>query len=332
MASITAAETDVRVPASMGSYEIAITASGTAWTVTEEIAWLEAVKVDNTTLRVSHDENPETVERSGTVTATISDQSVDITITQNADKRPAFAQDAAIADQTYKRNVEIPALTLPQATGGDGALTYSISPELPAELTFNATERAMTGTPESDLPPTTFTYTATDEDGDTAELTFTITIGAVPAFADGAAIADQTYRQSVEIPALTLPQATGGDGALTYSISPELPAGLSFDAGTRRLSGKPESDLPPTTFTYTAADEDGDTAELTFTITIGAVPAFADGAAIADQTYRQSVEIPALTLPQATGGDGALTYSISPELPAGLSFDAGTRRLSGKPE
>ena len=244
-------------------------------------------------------------------------------------RSPIFDTDAAIADQTYTQNVEITALTLPQATGGDGTLTYSLSPNLPVGLTFDDAQRTITGTPESGLPQTTFTYTATDEDGDTAELTFTISVDAVPAFATDAAITGQMYTQNVEIADLTLPQATGGDGALSYTLSPNPPQGLIFDAAQRTLIGTPVAAQDATEYTYTAADEDNDEVSLTFTITIGSVLAFANGAMIADQTYTQNVMIPDLTLPQAMGGDGTLTYTLSPSPPQGLTFNATQRILTG---
>ena len=339
-ASITAAETSVQVPASAGNYEIAIEASGTEWTVTEAIDWLEAVKVDNETLRVSHDENPDTKERSGTVTAAISGQSVEVTVTQEADKRPAFASDAAIADQTYTQKMEITALTLPQAIGGDGALTYTLSPNLAMGLTFNAAQRTITGTPESSLPQTEFTYTVTDEDGDTDELTFMMTINEtlMPAFANDAVIANQTYTQNVEIPALALPQATGGDGALTYTLSPNLAMGLTFNATQRTITGAPEAVLTTTEYTYTATDADGDAAALTFMLTVEAdvAPAFANDASVVPQIYTEGKAIADLTLPQAKGGNGHLTYTLTKSdgtpLPDGLAFDETMRVLAGTPQ
>ena len=39
--------------------------------------------------------------------------------------------------------------------------------------------------------------------------------------------------------AIELPEATGGEGDRTYSVSNTLPAGLSFDAATRTVSGTP---------------------------------------------------------------------------------------------
>ena len=38
-------------------------------------------------------------------------------------RSPVFDADAAISDQIYTQNVEIPELTLPEATGGNGMLT-----------------------------------------------------------------------------------------------------------------------------------------------------------------------------------------------------------------
>ena len=52
---------------------------------------------------------------------------------------------------------------------------------------------------------------------------------------------------------LTLPAATGGVGALHYSLSP-LPAGLVFDGQTRVLSGTPTTAQAATAATYTVTD------------------------------------------------------------------------------
>ena len=50
---------------------------------------------------------------------------------------------------------------------------------------------------------------------------------------------------------LTLPKASGGNVALTYSLDAEhLPPGLEFDAATRTISGK-----PPVDASYTALAE-----------------------------------------------------------------------------
>ena len=158
-------------------------------------------------------------------------------------------------------------------------------------------------------------------------------------------ISNQTFVQQRAIDDLTLPAATGGDGTLTYTLTgpsgAALPAGLSFDATTRKLTGKPTASQSAMTYTYTATDadtSDPDSVSLTFTIAVTAnsVPSFG-GSTIANQTYVQHRAIDDLTLPEATGGDGDLTYGLERDhdtetsLPAGLEFDPSTRKLTGTP-
>ena len=85
----------------------------------------------------------------------------------------------------------------------------------------------------------------------------------------------QSYRTATAIDKLTLPAATGMDGNLTYSLSPDVP-GLSFDGETRELSGTP-AEAGRYAMTYTVTDSDGDTATLSFTVTVVSSDADAAG-------------------------------------------------------
>ncbi len=125
----------------------------------------------------------------------------------------------------------------------------------------------------------TFTATATDATDNTSDATdvVIITLDTAPTFGSAAitAIANKsyTYTAGTAIPVLTLPKATGGNGALTYSLSPILPQGLTFDTTRRTISGTPEAETASTSYTYIAADSDTntaatDTASLTFSITV----------------------------------------------------------------
>ena len=89
---------------------------------------------------------------------------------------------------------------------------------------------------------------------------------AEPEFAAGSGLDDLTFTAGEPIDALTLPEAGGGDGALTYRLSPPVP-GLSFDTAERRLTGTPTV-IGIYAMTYTAADADGDPAKLDFAITV----------------------------------------------------------------
>ena len=183
---------------------------------------------------------------------------------------PSFGS-ATIADQTYTQNTAITALPLPQATGGTAPLVYSLSPALPAGLSFNQTTRVLSGTPTSTLAATAYTYTVTDGTGATASLSFSLTVTGPPTAAlsfGPATIADQRYTQNTALAPLTLPRATGGTAPLVYSLSPALPAGLSFNQSTRELSGTPTSTLAATTYTYSVTDATGATASLAFSLTV----------------------------------------------------------------
>ena len=160
-------------------------------------------------------------------------------------------------------------LPLPRASDGDGEVAYALTPALPAGLSLDSGRAAIVGAPTVAAASTSYAWTATDEDGDTATMTFAIEVepDLMPTF--GASVPDQRYNKSAAIVALVLPNANGGDDPLTYGLSPALPAGLSLDMGSRTIAGAPSAELPRTEYAWTATDEDGDVARLTFAIEVG---------------------------------------------------------------
>ena len=259
-------------------------------------------------------------------------------ITVEADTAPSFGN-ATIADQSYIENQAITALVLPEATGGNGTLSYTVTPTLPTGLAFAPATRTITGAATVTQTATTYTLKARDQDGDEATLTFTITVNAdVPPSFGSATIAAQSYIENQAITALVLPEATGGNGALSYSLNPAPPAGLTFTppSGTTpgSISGTPTATMDETTYTFTATDADtntdaSDQATLTFTITVAAAPTFSQ--TIADQNWFRTYRIEDVQLPAASGGNGALSYTLTPALPDGLTFNARARTISGTP-
>ena len=190
-----------------------------------------------------------------------------------ADLVPDFGT-ARIADLLLKTHQAVAPLVLPEATGGDGALTYALSPELPAGLSFDPATRVLSGAPTQPAAERTFEYTATDSDAtepDVAMLTFTIEVPDLAPDFGAARIPDLHLEADEAMEPLALPEATGGDGALTYALSAELPAGLSFDPATRVLSGLPTQPAVARNFEYTVTDSDvvePDVAVLTFSIAV----------------------------------------------------------------
>ena len=88
------------------------------------------------------------------------------------------------------------------------------------------------------------------------------------AFAFAKEVEDQAYTAGTTITPLVLPEATGGEGEVTYRVS-DLPAGLAFDAATRTISGMPEAATDGAIeVTYTAEDSTGAAVTLAFSITV----------------------------------------------------------------
>ena len=277
----------------------------------------------------------------------------DVGVTVTIPNVLAFATGASISDQIYTQGTAISELTLPAVeTAGNGATTYTLTPAI-AGLSLHPTTHMLTGTPTTVSAATQYTYTATDEGGDTDTLTFSITVEAeedtAPSFG-GASVPDQTYTINMPIMPLELPSATGGNGVITYSITP--PVGLEFDPLTRILSGTPTALLNNQLFSYSVFDSDDNSAGsdadrifIGFTVLTdqaNIVPAFADALTIPRQVYIQNSPITPLELPEvATVGDGTTTYSLltgtrvpitdlSIHIP-GLEIDVATRTISGTP-
>ena len=239
-------------------------------------------------------------------------------------------------DQTYSRTVAITPLTLPDATGGTGALTYTYTltgpngmdlSELPASLSYATGNRVLSGTPTV-VGVVTLTYAATDTNGSTASVTFTVTV------VEGLALNtpdNQAYTINHPIPALTLPEGAGGIVPRSYTLtgpsSGPLPAGLTFNATNRVLTGTPTT-MATTTLTYTATDSAAtpDTAPVTFTVTVAPEVAFPPPA-LTDQTYTVDTAITALNLPAATGGTAPLTYTLQDS--SGNNVDAVDNAVPG---
>ena len=68
-----------------------------------------------------------------------------------------------------------------------------------------------------------------------------------------------------------LPEADGVTGTVRYSVSSNLPAGLTFDSATRTISGTPTEEVEATEIIYTVLDN-GKNAATLFTIEVGPEP------------------------------------------------------------
>ena len=203
--------------------------------------------------------------------------SLKFTIEVVRDAAPAFADDASIGDVLILTEEVYGPVTLPTASGGNGTLTYTITPALPDWLKFE--NGALSGmAPDAVVDEVKYTYTVADSDNnpeaaDTDTLTCVVEIEADTQPTLKQEDIKDAIVAGTDIVAIPLVEAVSGNAPYTYEVS-GLPSGLSFDADDRQITGRtslPEGETSRTySVTYEATDRDGDSVTDTFTMTVNA--------------------------------------------------------------
>ena len=140
-------------------------------------------------------------------------------------------------------------------------------------------------------------------------------------------ISDQIYPIGQPIAQVMLPEATDGTMPYTYTLTPDLPAGLT--RSERTIRGTPSRVMPVTQFTWTVQDAAGTMARQAFGLEVYRM---SFTTSIPDQVVPRGQPIPMLVLPEVSGGKEPVTYSFTVlSLPSELSFDLPTRTVSGTP-
>ncbi len=181
----------------------------------------------------------------------------------------AHAQD--FAGQTYQVGKPIEPIVLwddatLQAGGGTPPYTLTVS-GLPAGVSYDEATRTISGTP-SEAGTASVEVTITDKNGASFPLPAqTVEVQAAPAIELSEAY---TYDIGEEIAPLVLPTvpAGRGTGALTYTLTPDPPAGLTYDEATRTISGTPTAVAAPTVYTFAVTDEAGGKDSISFSIEV----------------------------------------------------------------
>ncbi|MFN0255358.1 Ig-like domain-containing protein [Pedobacter ureilyticus] len=225
---------------------------------------------------------------------------------------------ATLANGTV--GIGYPTQTIPAATGGTPGYTY-VATNLPPGLNFNPTTREITGTPTT---AGSYTVNVQVTDGAGSSVTNSYTINVIqPLVIANKTLADGTVGGAY--PTETLPAATGGTGPYSY-VSANVPAGLSFNPTTREITGTP-TEAGNFSITLTVTDADGRTATNTYALRVNGALTLATATLPAGTV---GVAYPTQTLPAVSGGTAPYIYTAL-NLPAGLSFNAATRELSGTP-
>ena len=221
-------------------------------------------------------------------------------------------------------NVVYPTQTL-SAGGGQPPYRWVVVTtgpgNLPPGLSLDGVFGRISGTPTAsgNFP---FTLMVTDNNGNTATATLSITVGGniviTPATLPNAAVGT-AYSQTLA--------ATGGTAPYGWAVTAgSLPLGLTLGAGTGVISGTPT--LPGSaTFTVTATDSTRTTGQAAFTLVVSG-PVTITTTSLPDGTigtpYSQTLA--------ATGGTTPYTWAVTTgTLPAGLTLAAATGVISGTP-
>ncbi|HKT35630.1 MAG TPA: Ig domain-containing protein, partial [Nitrospira sp.] len=217
-------------------------------------------------------------------------------------------------------------------SGGTPPYTWSVAPALPANLSLDPATGAITGTPTTQ-GTTTHTFSLHDSSVPAQTVQHTLNLIIAP---PGAALTitttslpDGTVGQAYSRPV----QATGGTGALTWTISAgSLPRNLTLDRTTGIISGTPTV-TGTSSFTVQVQDAAGHSDTRALSITINAAPPPPNPPMITTTTLPAgTVGVPYNQPVVATGGTGILTWSIiAGTLPANLTLNPTTGAISGTP-
>ena len=227
----------------------------------------------------------------------------------------AGALPSGIAGAAYSQTIA--------ASDGTSPYAYTVSAgSLPAGLTLNSSTGVISGTAATG-GTSSFTITATDDNGATGSASYSLLIGAQAPVANAVSA---TVSANSTNNAITL-NITGG-AAASVAVATPPGHGTATASGTSIVYTPTAGYSGPDSFAYTATNATGTSAAATVTITVTA-PTFtfspAAGAlpsGIAGAAYSQTIA--------ASDGTSPYAYTVSAgSLPAGLTLSSSTGVISG---
>ena len=237
--------------------------------------------------------------------------------------------------------VNQPYATTLGASGGVTPYIWSVTPALPANLTFNSTTSAITGTPTGQ-GTTSHTFTLRDASSpvQTAQIVLLLDVNAAripPTITTGpptgpplpVGIVNQQYS------ATTL-QATGGAPPLRWDpvVQPALPNGLTWSAATHTISGIPLAGSEGRrSHTFTVRDSGNPILTASKALSLDIIARTPPNITTTSASLRPDgiLSQPYSRTLVATGGAPPLTWSFSGALPTGVTLNPNNGVISGIP-
>ncbi|MGE8657381.1 MAG: putative Ig domain-containing protein [Achromobacter sp.] len=241
---------------------------------------------------------------------------------------PALRVDVTHADLTALADDPFTGTAPLTVTGGVGTLHYAVAPALPAGLLMDKDSGAISGTPAAASAATTYTVTVTDGASPAHAVSGSFTLAVNGVLAATPAVADRSIVAGDTVDYLPV-TAAGGVGNLSYKVTPTLPAGLAMNAATGAITGTATTASATTTYTVTVTD--GADHAITASFSLGVVEGLSATTATTVAQIAVVGDQVDMTPVTAAGGAGALRFGVAPPLPAGLTMNADTGAITGKP-
>ena len=194
--------------------------------------------------------------------------------------------------------------------------SYSVSGTLPPGLSLNTPTGRISGTPTAS-GTWSVTIRASNQSGSSVGKSLIINIAGLPPDITSPVTASGTQGTAFSY------QSSATNNPNTWSITGNLPPGVSLNGNTGRISGTPTS-AGTYTVTLRATNAHGFD-EQQLVITIQSAPPVITSAGSAQGTVGSAFTY------QATASNNPTVWSIAGTLPPGLSWSSTTRRITGTP-